>query len=481
MPSLRFHRVADTELARGIAVIREEMDLPTGHSAAALAEAEASADRGPLPPPGVDHERLDRRDLHLVAIDPAGARDLDQAFGAQRHGTGYRVHYAIADVAALVQPTGAVDTEALDRGLTFYAPDRRVSLHPEVINEGAGSLLPGMDRSCVLWQIDVDAEGAILDVEVHRATVRVAEALSYRSAQQEIDGPRPRSCLVLLREIGERRLALEEERGAVSLNIPSQEVQTDADGSHRLAYDETLPVEQWNAQISLLTGIAAAAIMIDAGVGLLRTLPPTDPETLSGLRRTAAGLHVPWPETMSYAERVRTLDPNHPNERALLFRSARGLGGAGYVAFLNAADLPSEHGHSAIASPYAHVTAPLRRVCDRFANEVILAVTGGRRPPDWALGTLEQLPSTMGRARQREQAFERAVLDLVEALVLERRVGEEFEALVVNHRRDRAVIQIHEPAIVAELEPKPALGQTVRVRLTGVNIAERRLSFARVE
>ena len=481
MPAIRYHAALDDdELQAGFDAIRAEIGVP-GFSPDALAEAEAAAARGPeIPPDGVA-ERADRRDLHLVAIDPPGSRDLDQAFGAERLGDGYRVHYAIADVAAFVAPGSTLEAESLERGVTLYAPDRRESLHPEIINESAASLLPGQVRPSVLWTIDLDATGGIRDATLQRATVQVAEAMTYREAQVEIDGDDSRECLTLLAEIGRHRERLERERGAVSLALPAQEVMRDSHGHMQLVYDDNLPVEGWNAQISLLTGIAAAGIMLDAGVGMLRTLPPPDPETIEGLRRTARGLKVNWPPEQSYADRVRDLDPGDPQEVAMLMRSARGLRGAGYVAFSSHDEIPDQRQHSAIASTYAHVTAPLRRVCDRYTNEIILAICAGVTPPTWAMDTIPELPSIMGRTRQREQAMERAVVDFMEAMMLEDAVGREFDAVVVNHRRDQAIIQLADPAVIAAVEPKPQLGQEIRVKLVAVDPVARRVQFERID
>ncbi len=482
MPPIRYHvALDDEELRAGFEAIRREIGVPP-FSPEALAEAEAAAERGPQLPPGADPAGwTDRTDLELVAIDPPGSLDLDQAFAAERRADGYRVHYAIADLAAFVAPGGALEAASLERGVTLYGPDRRESLHPEVINENAASLVPGEDRPSVLWTIDLAATGRLEQAHLGRASVRVAEAISYRAAQAEIAAPGGREALDLLAEIGRLRQRLEEERGAVSLSLPAQEIVRDDLGLSRLMYDETLPVENWNAQISLLTGMAGAQVMLDAALGILRTLPPPDGEVVDGLRRTARGLGVPWPDGVSYAERIRSLDPSDPQEVTLLVRAARALRGAGYVAFTDEADIPDHHEHSAIAAPYAHVTAPLRRVCDRYANEIILALCAGREPPAWARDMLPALPSIMGRTRQREQALERAMFDFMEAKVLEASVGDVFDATVVNHRRDQAIIQLRDPAVIASLEPKVALGQQVKVKLESVDPARRQVRFERVD
>lgn len=482
MPAIRYHvALDDAELAAGYQRIRDELGIEP-FAPEVLAEAAALAERGPELPPGVPGTGWeDRTDLELVAIDPPGSRDLDQAFGAEALPDGHRIHYAIADVSAFVGPGTLVEAASLERGVTLYSPDRRDSLHPEAINERAASLLPGERRPAVLWTIDLDERGEIRAATLHRSIVKVDEAITYHDAQSQIDSDTPRECLRLLAEIGGKRLALERERDAVSLAIPAQEITRDERGHSHLVFDATLPVERWNAQVSLLTGIAAARLMVDAGVGILRTLPSPDEETLAGLRRTAQGLGIDWPDSMSYAARVRSLDPNHPREVTLLTRAARGLRGAGYVSFVAPDQIPDDNEHSAIASIYGHVTAPLRRVCDRYANEILLAISEDRTPPDWALDVLPDLPSIMGAARQTERALERAMLDYMEAMVLAPSVGQEFDAVVVNHRRDEAVIQLRDPAVIATVQPKPQLGQRITVKLVEVDPDSRRVRFERVD
>jgi len=422
----------------------------------------------------------DARDIPFVAVDPPGSRDLDQAFAAEPRGSGHRVFYAIADVAALVEPGGPVDLEARSRGLTLYSPDLRTSLHPEAINEDAGSLLDGQERQALLWTIDLDESGEITDARLERARVVNTAQLTYLEAQRRIDDGTASPSLALLKTIGERRLGLEKERGAVSLALPSQEVVRGNDGTFSLEYDESLIVEDWNAQISLLTGIAASRIMIDAGVGLLRTLPVPEDRTVQKIRRTARALGIDWADDVSYADRVRELRPDTPTRAALLSQAARGLRGAGYVSFHDH-DTPEEPLHSAIASTYAHVTAPLRRLCDRFANEIIVAHCEGHEAPTWAVEALEELPKLMGAASQRDRNLERSMIDYVEAVVLKPRVGQEFRAIVtdVNEDRGRGRVQLRDPAVVARLPAEGlALGAEVTVRLDEADPDERLVRFS---
>jgi len=464
------------EIHRGLEEIRADLEIPDSFPEAVLSEAaERVAAGAMIPPDSAATAVADRTGIPLVTIDPPGSMDLDQAFAGEQTSSGWRVHYAIADVAAWVPPGGAIDADSRERGFTMYSPDSRAPLHPPMLSEGAASLLPDVDRQALLWTIDLGDDGMLKEAHLERALVRSRAKLSYRDAATLVDeGEDP--VLASLREIGVRREALEIERGAVSLRLASQEVVRN-NGAFALEYDESLPVEGWNAQISLLTGIAAAKIMIDGGIGLLRTLPRPDERTVRELRRTARALDIDWPASDVYADVVRRLDPNDPRESALIAQSARGLRGAGYEAFNG--ELPEHTEHSAIASDYAHVTAPLRRLGDRFANECVLAQCAGSTPPDWVVETLPELPKLLGRARNREGSLERSVVDLVEAAVLQSRVGESFEGIItdVDENRSRSKIQLIDPAVVAYIDGVAELGDVVTVQLTEADIDKRRVRF----
>ncbi|MEM7275720.1 MAG: RNB domain-containing ribonuclease [Actinomycetota bacterium] len=457
---------------QAFAAIRQELDVPRRFPDPVLTEAEAA-----VPDPV---ERLDARDLSFVAVDPPGATDLDQAFTAERLDDGYRVRYAIADVGAFLRPGGAIDLEARKRGATLYSPDLRTPLHPQVVSEDRASLLAGTEKPALLWTIDLDGDGLPTDWRLERATVRIDEAITYTEAQQRIAAGTDER-MTLLAEIGTLRQAREADRGGVSLNLPAQEI-VETDGHYRLEFDESLPVEGWNAQISLLTGIVAGTTMRDAGVGVLRTLPPPYPDAIDRLRQTAKFLDLDWPAEQSYPDFVRHLTPNTAGCNAFLLQAARSFRGAGYVGFDGERPKYSEHG--AIASVYAHVTAPLRRLVDRFGNEILLALFADQRPPAWALEALEELPSLMGQSRQRESALERAMLDMAEALVLEHSVGEVFDGYIVSldRKRDRAVAQIADPAIISTVPSAGrSLAEYVKLRVDGVDLTARSVDFSVID
>jgi exoribonuclease R len=432
------------EVAAGMAAVRSELDVPERFPADVIAAVAATRAHRT-----VFGERADRTGVELVTIDPAGSRDLDQAYGAERrNGGGIRVWYAIADVAAFVAPAGPVDLEAHRRGVTLYGPDHLVPLHPRELSEGAASLLPDDDRPALLWCIDLDSDGAPVATRLERALVRSRAQLTYADVNLSVHAGTASEALMLFKEIGELRLAAEAARGGVSLPLPDQTITSGPDGAVRLEYEAPVAAEAWNAQVSLLAGIEAARIMVEGGTGVLRTLPPADERMLAHLRRSARALGVDWPADGGYPAFVRSLDPTTPAGAALLVQSARVLRGAGYFGFHDGVP-PDGHVHSAVAAPYAHVTAPLRRLCDRAANEVVLALLDGRAVPEWAVGEIDVLPRVMAETTQREGAFNRAALELVEALMLRSEVGRHFPAVVVDVEDDHAEVQLRDPAVVA--------------------------------
>jgi exoribonuclease R len=465
-------KASSPDLLAGLDRIRADLGVPVGfppemHAAALVAS------RRPVSPRA---QQVDMRDLDVETIDPLGSRDLDQAYFGERTASGFRVRYAIADVATFVASGDELDQEARRRGVTLYLPDQRALLYPASLSEGAASLLPDKERPALLWTIDLDDTGVATDWRLEAALVRSRRALTYQQVQRAIKEGTANDSLMVLREVGLRREEQERQRGGVSIAAVSQEVDRVGD-SYELIYDATLPVEGWNAQVSLLAGVCAASTMIDGGVGIVRTLPPPDEGVLRRLRRVAGALDVDWPEGRTYPEVVRNLTPAEPKHAAFLMQALEALRGAGY-ALVEPKPAPPPM-HSAIAAPYAHVTAPLRRLVDRFANEIVLALCAGTKPPPWCVDALPALPDLMHDADRRDKAVARAAVDLVECLVVRTHVGETFAGTVIDVNDDRATVQLSAPPVIATLDTDGlALGSRVEARLVAVHLEERRVEFA---
>ena len=459
-------------LVQGMRDIQAELNLPTAFPAEVEAAATVAAANPRLP-------ALDRTDIALVTIDPAESMDLDQAMCVERFGDGYRVYYAIADVAAFVNPGDPVDREANRRGETLYGANAKIPLHPRVLSVGATSLLPGQLRPALLWTIDLDALGEIAVIDVRRARVSSRAKLSYEGVQQLIDSGQADPMWNVLREIGELRKQREQARGGISLPLPEQVIDVSA-GRWSLAFRARLAIEDWNEQISLLTGMAAAQLMVRGKVGLLRTLPEPDPHAIERLRLTAHALGIDWPAALAYPGFIRLLDPARDAHVAMLTACTTVLRGAGYAAFNGS--LPEQPMQSAIAAEYTHATAPLRRLVDRYTGEVCVALCAGQAAPAWALAALPGLPATMQVAARRAHQYEKAVLDLAEAAVMSAQVGEQFDGAIVEVAASdpgKGVAMLRVPAIeaaVTSTTPLP-LGADVKLTLVEADPVKRMTRF----
>lgn len=456
--------------------VRAEFGLPAEFPPAVLAEAARAAGRPPGP------GRVDATDVPLVTIDPPGSKDLDQAVGVARTGGGFRVHYAIADLGAVVEPGGALDDEVRRRGQTMYLPDGSVPLHPPVLSEDATSLLPDGPRAAVLWTIDLDAAGEVTAVDVRRALVRSSARLDYAGVQADVDAGRVHPAIAALPELGPLRRGLAVARGAIELELPEQEVVPDGAGGWTVRVHRRVDVEGWNAEISLLTGMAAGAMMLDAGVGLLRTLPAPEPGALGAFARTAGRLgFATAPDVRAVARLLAGLPDSAP---ALALRRAATmlLRGAGYTAFDRSAGVepPADPGHGGIGAPYAHVTAPLRRLVDRFGTEVCLALHTGAELPCWLRTALPTLPDLMAASDATASTVDRACVDRTEAALLAGRLGEEFEVVVLRAGESEGgagEVYLADPPVLARCEGAPEVGTVTTVRLVEAAPATGRIAF----
>lgn len=455
--------------------IRSEFGLASEYPAEAVSEARDAVD-------AFAGTRADRTDLAFVTIDPPSALDLDQALLLERTATGFTLHYAIADVAAVIRPGSALDRESAARGQTFYLPDGTVPLHPTILSEDAASLLPGQSRPAALWTIELDESAVPQSFSVTRATVRSRERFDYAQVQAAAEAGTLHPSIAALPEFGRLRIEAGLDQGAISLRLPAQDVVRH--GEHwRLELEPRTAADDWNEQVSLLTGMCAARIMLEhagAPIGLLRTMPPPPQSAIDSLRRTAAALGVEWPADVPVGRLLAGLDPNTPAALVLMSEATSLLRGAGYT-LLSELDEPGADAltHSAIGAPYAHVTAPLRRLADRFVTEICLAHCAGTEVPQWALDGLGPAAETLRRTDGIANKVDRACVDLTEATVLASRVGAEFSAVVLREANGTrpAEIFIADPPVLGRCEGRPPEGQRVPVRLIEADPEKRTILF----
>ncbi|MCT1683412.1 RNB domain-containing ribonuclease [Corynebacterium appendicis] len=449
--------------------IADEFDVPTDFPPKLHAEAANAHDR-------YADQRRDARDIEFVTIDPAGSMDLDQAVAIEKSGEGYRVFYAIADVAAFIEPGSALHEESLNRGQTIYLPDEPARLHPEELSEGSASLLPDEDKPAVLWTFELDARGELTDTNVERAMVRSVARLDYDGVQEDMDNSELHPSIALLPVVGQLRAASSLRRHAINLRVPSVRVVELDDGRFELLIEPRHPVMDYNSEISLLTGMAAGRMMEDAGVGFLRTLRPAEEKAERAFRGEVRALGYELAQGEDIGEFLQTVDADTPRGMAVMREAQKLLRGAGYVALTG--DEPEVH--SGIGGYYSHVTAPLRRLVDRYSTEVCLALCAGTEIPQWVHDDTARVLKTMGRTSQLANTVDRACLNLTEATVLQPWVGENFTGVVLqtNEESDTARVFIADPPVLAECAGTPEEATEVGMSLVRADVDKREVLFA---
>ena len=441
-------------------------------------------------------QRQDLREVEFVTIDPPSSMDLDQAVHIEREPEGYRVRYAIADVAAFVTPGSALEAETIRRGQTIYVPDDLVRLHPVELSEGSASLLPEVDRPAVVWDMHLDGDGEVVDFTVFRALVQSRAKLNYEGVQADFEAGRLHPAIELLPEVGRLRQSSDARRRAINLRLPSvtaQQVPGQTGGAahdgpehggpqktYELQIDPRQEVNDFNAELSLMAGLCAGQMMVDAGYGIVRTLPPAKDKDLVRFDKAARALGFELGGRHP-GRLLDEVDASTPRGMALMLDATTLLRGSGYVAFGFGGDGTPEV-HAGVGSYYAHVTAPLRRLVDRFATEICLSIAAGVRVPEWVTGRVDEVVEAMARTSPIASRVDKACLQLTQAVVLEPWVGQNFQAAVLRSepekKQPQADIFVEAPPVMADCMGAPAEGEAALVTLGRADPAQREVLFA---
>jgi exoribonuclease R len=456
-------RDPDRLLADGLTAIRAQFQVPASFPPEVLAAAEAAARRMPS-------EHTDRTAVPYVTLDPASSTDLDQAFAIEASSADLLLHYAIADVAWFVADNDPLDIEAWKRGTTSYLPDGKAPLYPAVISQGAASLLPDGPRPAVVFTVRIAPDGAVKLDGVERAVIRSRAKLAYATVREE-DLPAG------FVELAARIAMAEDRRGAARVDPPQQEVEAEG-GHYSLRFRPRVPAEDRNAALSLATNLAVADALLAAGTGLFRVMARPDARAEFRLRHTANAFGLSWPEAMPLDQFERRLDGSDPRQAAFMLAVRRAGRGASYAPF-RAGTIPW---HAAVAATYAHATAPLRRLADRYVVRAALAVANGRPVPSEVGDAFARLPAVMAKVDARDGQIDRAVIDLAEAGALAGREGGAFPAVVTDIVEDGVRIQLCDLPVVARTVADDVLpGARIKVRLDAADPIRRSLSFSRIE
>lgn len=456
-------RDPDCLLSEGLAAIRTQFKVPAAFPPAVQAAADLVAARQP-------DSHADRTAMPFVTLDPASSTDLDQAFAIEPAGSDLLLHYAIADVPWFVADGDPVDQEAWSRGETFYLPDGKAGLYPPVLAEHAASLLPDGPRPAIVLTTRVAPDGSVKLQGAQRALIQSRAKLAYDSVTADQLPPG-------FAELADRIAAAELARGAARVDPPEQEVEHDGAGHFTLRLRPLLASERRNAALSLATNLAVADALYAAGTGLFRVMAGPDAGAVARLRHTAAAFGLDWPQDLSLDQFERSLDPAQPRAQAFLLAIRKAGDGASYV--------PYQPGvkpwHAAMAATYCHMTAPLRRLADRYVLRAVLAVANGQPVEPAVTDAFQRLPAVMAKAEARSGQIERAVIDLAEVAMLSGREGEQFAAVVTDLGQNGARIQLCDLPVVARVTAHSVQpGQPVRVKLDNADPARRELHFTRL-
>jgi ribonuclease R len=444
-------RLGSLKTERAISMIAiHAHEIPHVFSSEALAEAEAAR------PAGLQG-REDWRDVPLVTIDPADAKDHDDAVFARpdddpQNPGGFVLDVAIADVAHYVRPGSALDREALARGNSVYFPDRVVPMLPERISNDLCSLKPAEDRAALAVRMVIGADGRKRRHSFHRVLMRSAGKLTYPQAQAAIEGRLDEATGPLrdtvLRPLYAAYAALKRARAArapLDLDLPERKIVLKPD----LTVDRVLTPERLDAhrlieEYMILANVAAAETLERARQPLVyRVHDEPSPEKLEALREFLATLDISLPkggvlrpeQFNEILARVKGRDTENLVNELVLRTQAQ----AEYAI--------ENYGHFGLnLRRYAHFTSPIRRYADLIVHRALIRTLhlGDGAMPDTDPAGLSEIASRISAAERRAMAAERETADRLIAHFLADRVGATFQGRISGVTRAGLFVKLDE-------------------------------------
>ncbi|MGQ0579942.1 MAG: ribonuclease R [Betaproteobacteria bacterium] len=415
-----------------IEIALRKHDLPHEFSR----EVEKSAAK--FPPAATDKDlkgRVDLRNLPLVTIDGETAKDFDDAVCAERHGKGFKLWVAIADVSHFVHHGDAIDSEARLRGNSVYFPRRVIPMLPEVLSNGLCSLMPKVDRLCMVCEMDISVRGDISAYRFYRAVMHSRARLTYTRVAQVLESAHGEAAREL-RQLVPQLQALHAlyqcltKARAVRGAIDFETVETQMFFDDRGKIERIVPTQRNDAQRLIEECMLAANVCASDFLSgrdhpaLYRVHEGPTPEKLAALREFLRefGLQLTGgdqPHAKDYArllEKIKT----RPDVQLLQTVMLRSLRQAVYS--------PDNVGHFGLAyEAYTHFTSPIRRYPDLLIHRSIKAVLEGKR---YDTGDWHEIGVHCSETERRADEATRDVEAWLKCYYMQDRIGERFSCTV---------------------------------------------------
>jgi ribonuclease R len=384
----------------------------------------------------MDLARRDLTEMATFTVDPATARDFDDAVSAASDGDGIRLWIHIADVAAHVRPGTALEAEALDRANSTYVPGAVVPMLPEALSGDACSLVPGVERLAVTAEIRLSPDAEVTSASFYRSLIRSDHRLSYDELDRFFAGDdAPPTAIAMPLDLARRAAgALAERRGGSALDVSSSEPEFEFDEDGHVTAARA--VEQTEAhrlieQLMILTNECVAELCERRGVPTLyRVHEQPDPSRITVLFEQLAALDLPTPPLpASFGPREAGNLAAGASRTALAEARRRGHGVDAYTSLVLRSLKPAFYSHANLghaglgSAAYSHFTSPIRRYPDLVAHRALLSLLGaGEEAPD-RLAVREAGPWCSGRERE-AMVIERDADKVCASFLLERELFE---------------------------------------------------------
>ena len=457
--------------------------------------------------------RVDLREVNLVTIDGADARDYDDAVFCEKSGGGWRVLVAIADVSHYVKVGSALDKEATRRGTSVYFPDRVVPMLPEVLSNGLCSLNPKVDRLCMVCEMRVNGEGKVTRADFFEAVMRSKARLTYGQVSAFLEGRStksvPKSLQPAIRELHDLYKAFAKargRRGAIEIDLPQTKFKLNEDGEiDRIEVVPRNDAHRLIEECMIAANVQAAKFLKQHRIpGLYRVHAKPDEDRFSDLRLylVSLGLKVAHPqhvEPRHFTQLIRQT-ADRPDSAAIMMTMLRSLTHAEYS--------PANIGHFGLAlDSYAHFTSPIRRYPDLLVHRAIRHIVRGGKPGKFDYGgrEMERLGTITSAHEKRAEDATREVEAWLKCQYMEQHLGDEFDGVITGVTNFGVFVQItellvdglvHVTSLANDYYQYDAgtqrligersghsyhLGESMRVRVHRVDMETRRIDFRPAE